>query len=63
MLIERRHYRKRLILDACLGPDRASIDWNIPVLKIQIKIQYVKIKDKPKDGIILIKYLYLTFKP
>ena len=29
---------KRLILDAWLGPGRASADWYIAVLKIQLKI-------------------------
>ena len=31
-------FAKRLILDAWLGPERASADWYITVHKIQIKI-------------------------
>ena len=51
---------KRLILDARLGPERASADWYITALKIQTKVW---IDGRCKDGIFLVIYFHLKFKP
>ena len=49
------------MLDAWLGTERASTDWYITVLKIQIKICKGQ-RQVSRDGIVLINYFHLKFK-